>query len=366
MIRGSEIVITHHWLVSQRGGENVLAEVIREFPGADLVTLVTIQDKDQLDPIFKTLKITNSIISKLPKAEKIYKHLLPFYPLVINSIQLDSKYKLVISSDANMIKGIRRPKMSKHICYCHSPPRYIWDLTEEYMRSMNFLTRHVFKFVVPWLRKFDLKASKNVDHFIANSLFVKERIKRVYNRESIVIYPPVDLIDFKMSDISDEYYLIVSALVPYKRVDIAVDAFSKNGLNLVIIGSGSELDKLKLKATDNIKFLGKQPKEVLINYYQRCKAFIFAGVEDFGITPLEAQACGKPVIAYREGGALETVIPNVTGIFFDSQTPESLNHAIRELDYIDIKAQDCRNSAERFSPENFRRQLRNYIHNKLK
>lgn len=365
MSRNPSIVIAHHWLVSQRGGENVLVEIVNEYPDAEIITLVVTRNLKNLHPVFRNKKIKSSLLSLVPYAEKIYKHFLPIYPILIGLLKVNKKSRLLLSSDASMIKGIRKSRNTKHICYCHSPPRYIWDLSDEYMSSFNFFIRFVFRLIIPLLRKFDLKSAKNVDYFIANSAFVQERIRRIYNRDSMLIYPPVTLADFQLSQKSENFYLIVSALVPYKRIDIAVDAFSKLGRKLIIIGNGSEINVLKEKATSNIIFLRNQPKEVLIDHYQRCKAFIFPGIEDFGITPLEAQACGKPVVAFRGGGALETVWDGRTGVFFDSQTSQSLIEAIQHLDSLKINPHECRENAKRFSPENFREQLKVFIESKI-
>lgn len=206
-------------------------------------------------------------------------------------------------------------KKAPHVCYCHSPPRYLWDLQDEYLNAMSPFKKSVFKNVSPYLRRFDKKSAEKVDYFIANSAFVKDRIKRIYGKDSTVIHPPVDLSGFRPDQPSHNYYLMVSELVPYKRVELAVRAFNKLGKKLIIIGDGSERKKLESIAKKNVKLMGTQPFEVIKKSFEHCKAFIFPGIEDFGITPLEAQASGKPVIAFRGGGVLETVLEGKTGLF---------------------------------------------------
>ena len=361
-----KVLLAHHWLISQRGGENVFAEICREFADGEIYTLIKTSDLHILDTVFSNRRISTSFLKWIPKAEKIYKNLLPFYPMAISLMHVPKDVELLISSDASMIKGIRRLKRTKHICYCHSPPRYLWDLSSEYMESFGKIRQFFFKFFLKWLQKFDLKAANNVDFFIANSYYVKERIRRIYNREAKVIYPFVSLNSYSISNKDDGFYLIVSALVPYKRIDIAVRAFCKLNEKLIVIGSGSELDRLRKIATGNIVFMDRQPQEILVKFYQTCKALIFPGVEDFGITPLEAQACGKPVIAYGQGGVLETVIEGKTGVFFFENTPESLINAIQRFQLISFDPILCRENAERFSAKVFKEELRKFVYSKVK
>lgn len=355
------ISLLHHWLISLRGGEKVLEHFCNLFPTADIHTLVKNHKENALGKTIPQHNIYTTSIDLIPGAKKYYKSLLPLFPVIIGSHKVDADF--ILSSDASMIKGMKKDEYVPHVCYCHSPPRYIWDLQDEYLNSMGFLKGSLFKILTPYLRSFDLKGVKNVDHFIANSNFVKERIKRIYGRESVVIHPPVELDEFKFTSKSEDFYLIVAALVPYKKVDTAVKAFNRNGKKLVIIGEGSELNTLKSIAKNNIQILGPQPFEVLKDHYRKCKAFIFPGIEDFGITPLEAQASGKPVIAIKKGGALETVIENRTGVFFEEQTPESLNEAIDkfESDVHNITPDACRKNAEKFSPERFRRDIKDFL-----
>jgi glycosyltransferase involved in cell wall biosynthesis len=351
----------HHWLVSMRGGENVLLKLLQLFPASGVQTLV--KDTANLCPSLQARTIQPSSLQNLPGAAKHYTKMLPLFPWAVRTMRMPPDTRLVICSDASVVKGARIPKSAKMVCYCHSPPRYLWDLQEEYARQASTLGaagRLVFKASVPYVREFDRRSAQRVDHFIANSRFVQQRIRNCYKRESTVINPPVDLEAFTPSDREPEdFYLVVSQLVPYKRIDIAVDAFNALGKRLVIIGRGSELEALKRKAGRTIEFLGAQPKDVLQDYYRRCRAFIFPGIEDFGITPLEAMASGRPVIAFATGGALETVVDGETGYFFHEQTPECLVAAVREFEALEAPppAAACRLRAEEFSPELFRSRI---------
>jgi len=355
------IALIHHWLVSLRGGEKVLEQFSKIFPKAEIHTLVKTKSYESLGKIIPEHQIHTTIINWFPRAEKLYKSFLPLFPTAIGSHKVGGDF--ILSSDASLIKGMKKEEHVPHVCYCHSPPRYLWDLQEDYLASMGRLKAAVFKKITPYLQDFDQKGAQNVDYFIANSNFVKERIQRIYGRESIVIHPPVELDEFHFTKTSEDFYLVVAAFVPYKKLDIAVKAYNKNGKKLVVIGEGSEIEYLKSIAKENVKILGSQSFDVLKEHYQKCKAFVFPGIEDFGITPLEAQASGKPVIAIKKGGALETVIENKTGIFFDEQTPESLNMAISKFESGDhsITPEACRKNAEEFSPERFRKEIKEFL-----
>lgn len=348
-----------------RGGENVLQELVQLFPIAGVHTLVS--KADTLTPQLRFKKIATSALQQLPGATLHYTKMLPLFPWAVRTMKVPDETQLVICSDASVVKGARIPKYATMVCYCHSPPRYLWDLQEEYARQASTIGaagRLVFKASVPYVREFDRKAAQRVDHFIANSKFVQERIRRCYGSESTVINPPVDLQAFQPSHTKPEdFYLVVSQLVPYKRIDIAVDAFNALGKRLVVIGRGSELETLKRRASRNIEFLGAQPREALQDHYRRCRAFIFPGIEDFGITPLEAMASGRPVIAYAAGGVLETVVEGDTGFFFREQTPEALATAVRDFEAMVAPPSEgaCRARAEEFSPELFRTRIASFL-----
>ena len=280
-------------------------------------------------------------------------------------MKVEGPVDFVVSSDASVVKGLAVPPGIPHICYCYSPPRYLWDRQEDYANSAEMggsVGRFVFNRVAPYVREFDLEASKRVTHFIGISEFVRQRIRTSYGREAEVIYPPVALDEFRVSgEKPEDFHLVISQLVPYKRIDLAVEAFNRLGRQLVVIGEGSEQARLEKMAGPTVTFLGSQPLSVLRDHYQRCRALIFPGVEDFGITPLEAQASGRPVVAYRMGGVLETVQENVTGVFFDAQTSESLADAVQKLDKIDIDPAVCRRNAELFAPAQFREKFADFL-----
>ncbi len=348
-----------------RGGEKVLEEICRLFPGAPIHTLVA--KPERLSPLLQGHPIRTSWLQRLPGGAGHYKKLLPLFPEAIAALRVEAPVDLVLSSDASVIKGLSYPEGTPHVCYCHSPPRYLWDLQDEYMQSADAggaLGRALFRAITPRVREFDQLAAGRVTHFIANSAFVQERIRRCYGRESTVIHPPVALESFTLADgPPEDFHLVVSQLTPYKRIDVAVEAFNRLGTPLVIIGEGSERPRLEAMARPNITFLGSQPFSVLRDHYRRCRALVFPGIEDFGITPLEAQASGRPVLAYGKGGVLESTLDGETGLFFTEQTPESLIDAVLRLhqmaDRIDPQA--CRAQAECFAPVKFRQRMRDFL-----
>jgi len=348
--------LAHHWLMSMRGGEKVLEQIGQILPGAPIYTLVA--NPEKLSPLLREHSIHTSWLQRLPGVVRHYKKLLPLFPGAVRSLKITGPVDFVVSSDASVIKGLTIPPGVPHICYCHSPPRYLWDRQKDYVGSTEMggvVGRAIFNRVVPYVREFDRQAAASITHFIANSEFVRQRIRDSYGRESEVIYPPVALDEFAVAqEKPEDFHLVVSQLVPYKRIDIAVEAFNQLRRRLIIIGDGSERARLEKMAGPTVTFLGSQPQSVLRDHYQRCRALVFPGVEDFGITPLEAQASGRPVVAYRMGGALETIRENITGLFFDAQTPESLAEAIQRLDGMTIDRAECRRNAERFAPEQFR------------
>ncbi len=356
--------LLHHWLVSMRGGEKVLEQFCKLFPNAPVHTLVHTKNEKALCKSIRQHTIDPTILNLLPGADRHYKLLLPFFPMAIKNHVVEADF--ILSSDAGLIKGMRNANDAPHVCYCHSPPRYLWDLQPDYLEKMSLYKRTMLKKITPYLRSFDQKSVEGVDHFIANSVFVQKRIKRIYGRESTVIHPPVDLSSFSYEHPSEGYYLVVSALVPYKKVKLAVEAFNRMKKPLVVIGDGSERSKLETAADGNITFLGAQPTHTVRHYFERCKALIFPGVEDFGITPLEAQASGKPVIAYRKGGALETVVEKKTGIFFDNQTVDDLIEAVHYFAESNCQytPRACRKQSEKFSTDRFQERIKSFLRSK--
>lgn len=368
MPTSTDIALAHHWLVSYRGGEIVLKELAQLFPDAPIHTLVATTGEQRLRE-FDGAQIITSPLQKIPRAPQLYRKLLPLHPPAIAFARKKWRGDFALSTDAAMIKGIV-PKNIPHICYCHSPPRYLWDMQEEYAEQSNEIGgfgRWVFNNVAGYCREFDRRAAQHVSHFIANSKFVQKRIEVCYGRQAAVIHPPCHVADFDATRPREKFYLLVSQLTPYKRADIAVRACTKLGRQLVVIGVGGELENLKKIAGPTIRFLEKLPRAEVVDYFERCAAFFYPQVEDFGITAVEAQAAGAPVIAYRAGGALESVIENETGFFFDEQTPESLADAIERFEQSAVAcdtektAAACRANAERFRPERFRDEIKKFL-----
>lgn len=368
--------IIHDWLTGMRGGEKVLEALCELFPEADLYTLVHI--KGSVSSIIENRKISTSFIQRLPDVEKKYRYYLPLMPKAIEQFDL-SGYKLVISSSHCVAKGVKVGEKALHICYCHTPMRYIWEMYNQYFGDSKLYIKAIMKLLRRYLQDWDIKSSARVHYFIANSENVQGRIQQHYHRESLVIYPPVKVDSFRPLIIrpqtANAYYLLVSAFAPYKKIDIAIEAFNRLGLPLKIIGTGQDEKRLKSMAGPAIDFLGWRPDEELAAYYASCKALIFPGEEDFGIVPVEAQACGTPVIAYGKGGIMETVVPingqksenqNPTGIFFYEQTPEALMEAVKKFEAIEkqFDPSEIRKNAERFSVKRFKEKFKNFTDEK--
>lgn len=356
-----KVAITHHWMFNMRGGEKVLEELCTLFPRASISCLVF--GRDRLSQKINRHAISGSLLQRFAWARKFYKQLLPLHPFVISRMSVPDDVEVVVASDASMVKGVSVPQDCALVCYCHSPPRYLWEMADTYMQQtagLGSVAKSVFRWVIPYCKRFDWKSAQRVDLFIANSNYVADRIKRYYGRESIVVHPPVDVPGFESSRPRKPFFLIVAELVSYKRIDIAVEAFNRNGLPLVIIGDGPQRNRLEKMAKPNIRFCGRRPFAFLKDHYETCRGFVFPGLEDFGITPLEAQAAGAPVIAFGEGGALETVVDGETGVLFDSQTAQSLNGAVDRLEKLYREksnfAANCRRNAQRFSADRFRQQ----------
>jgi glycosyltransferase involved in cell wall biosynthesis len=351
-----------------RGGEKCLEVLCELYPKADLYTLLYV--KDRLSESIAGMNIRSSFIQKLPMASGYYRYYLPLFPTAIEKFDLKG-YDLVISTSHCVAKGVLPAPDALHISYCFTPMRYIWDMHFEYFEASDHKFKNLFiSFFSNYLRLWDVTSSERVDDFIAISKHVQQRIKRFYRRESTIIYPPVDCDFFYPSvsaDKNGDYYLMVTAMAPYKRVDIAIEAFNRLGKSLLIIGDGQGLKSLQKRAKKNIEFLGWQSNEKVRSYYRGCQAFIFPGEEDFGIAPVEAQACGSPVIAYERGGVLESVIPfpkeNPTGVFFHHPTAESLIQAVelfeKNKDLFDHHG--IRENALRFDKNKFRKEMKSFI-----
>ena len=336
------IALLHYWLTNMRGGEKVLAALGRMFPGADIYTHACLPSSVSC---LKSHRVRESFIARLPLGRKHPQAYLPLMPMATRALKLDG-YDLIISSESGPIKGIRKPKGARHVCYCHTPMRYLWDMHDDYYRDAGLGGKLAMRLFTPYLRKEDLKSAESVDQFIANSHFVAERIKRIYGRDSVVIHPPVDVAFFSSpfehsnnrTFEQSPYYLFAGANVKYKRLDLAEAACRRMGRKLVVARGVSD--------------------EELRSLYAGARALIFPGLEDFGIVPVEAQAAGTPVIAFGEGGALETVRDGETGLFFREQTVESLCAAIEEFEGRTWDPGKCRANAMRFSSREFENGIR--------
>lgn len=372
--RKLRVALVHDWLVVYAGAEKVLEQMIDIWPDADVFALVDfVPDKDRA--FLRGKKVHTSFIQKLPFAKTKYRGYLPLMPLAIEQLDL-SAYDLVISSSHAVAKGVLTAPSQVHISYIHSPIRYAWDLQHQYLRESgltkgfkSFLARALLHYIRLW----DLRTVNGVDVMVANSRFVGKRIRKVYGRTSEVIYPPVDTSNFTLKPDKEDFYVTASRMVPYKMIPAIVEAFAAMpDKKLKVVGVGPEMERIKSLAGPNVEILGHQPFGQLIDLMQRAKAFVFAAEEDFGITPVEAQACGTPVIAFGKGGALETVRglgrdTRPTGLFFEEQTPASIAQAVRrfEQEGHQISALDCRANAELFSIDNFKRNMAELVQRTL-
>jgi glycosyltransferase involved in cell wall biosynthesis len=368
MAQKPHIAIVHDWLTGMRGGEKVLEVLCELYPGADLFTLL--HNPGTVSPAIERMSIRTSFVDSLPFKETGYRRYLPLFPRAIESFDF-SPYDLILSTSHCVAKGAVPPAGALHICYCHTPMRYVWEMYDDYFGKgrAGVLTRAAMKFFAPRLRRWDVRSSDRVHFYVANSQNVARRIHRHYGRAADVIHPPVDTSLFRSSERDEGYYLIVSALVPYKRVDLAVRVFNILGERLLVVGKGPELETLKAMASKRIEFLGWQPDSELAGLYAGCRALVFPGVEDFGIVPLEAMASGKPVIAFGRGGALETVVAEGnrrTGLFFPEQTEASLREALERFRKIQFDPNIIRAHAEEYSRVKFKERLGGYILEKVK
>ena len=378
-----KVAIIHEWLISFAGSERVLEQIVSLYPEADLFCLVDFM-KSRDRQFIKDKDVKTSFIQHLPRAKKLYRNYLPLMPFAVQRFEL-SKYDLILSSSHAVAKGVRKSSNQIHVCYCHTPMRYAWDLKEQYLKESGldkgvkgFMARQL----LDRLQKWDYETAQHVDYFIANSHYIADRIRRAYGRESIVIYPPVDVEHYSLSLKKDNYYVTASRMVPYKKMDVIVESFARMpDRNLIVIGDGPDYERVRSLAASNVKMLGYQSSEALRVYLQSAKAFIFAAEEDFGIMPVEAQACGTPVIAYGRGGARETVLPLKTsmidgdddrtylptGVLFDEQTAESIVGAVRifEENVVRFDRGAIRQHAMQFSPARFRREFRSFVDVKL-
>mgnify|MGYP001215611990 CR=1 FL=1 len=356
-----KVAIVHHWLIKMGGGEKVVEYLCDLYPEADIYTHV--YDQTKISDKINKHNVNTTFIGKLPLSKKYYKHYLPLMPLALKLLNLN-EYDLIISSESGPSKGFCKKGNSIHICYCHSPMRYLWDLSNEYNKKFNFLEKIVSKIVFPFLRKWDVKTAKDIDLIIANSNFVSNRIFNCWQQQSKVIHPAINYSEFSISSNVSDYYLVLSRHVPYKKIDIVIEAFNVNSKKVIIIGDGPNLKEMqKISKTENIKFLGWLDDKTKKKYLSECKALLFPGIEDFGIVPIEAMASGRPVIAYNKGGALDYVVENTNGLFFDKQTPDCLNNKINEfeINYEKFNPALIRDSVKKFDKKYFFKEINKEI-----
>ena len=347
-----KVALVHYWLLAMRGGEQVLEALCDMYPDAEIFTLFC--DRAAISPKLRRHVIHTSALQKLPESHRYYQALLPLMPFALEHFDL-SGFELVISSESGPAKGIVPRPDAVHVCYCHTPMRYIWDDYAFYHRRAGPLAKRIMPIVVPMLRQWDVTTAQRVDCFVANSNHVARRIDKYYRRPSTVVFPPVAVDDFAPAAEIGDYYLCAGQLVGYKRFDLAVEAFTRMNKTLVVVGEGPEMKALALKAGKSVSFLGRQSFERLRDLYARCCALVFPGQEDFGIVPVEAMASGRPVIAYGKGGVRDTVKPGITGIFFSEQTVEAVIDAIEtfestasSFDPVAIRAHAMAFHGERF------------------
>lgn len=354
------VALIHYWLTGMRGGERVLEAFSRMFPDADIYTHVIDRERTSAQLLQHDIKTT--FISKFPLAKTHYQKYLGFMPRALEEIDL-SGYDLVISSESGPAKGVVPPPDSFHMCYCHSPMRYIWDMYPDYVEDAGRLARTVFPRIAHKLRTWDTVSAARVDKFVANSSFVAKRIEKYYRRDADVVFPPVDVSKFVPGNPKNrgDYFLAAGELVGYKRFDLAIDACERAGVPLVILGGGSELKKLKARAGSNVTFLDRVDFKVLKALFQNCRALIFPGLEDFGMVPVEVMASGRPVIAYGKGGALDSVVPGVTGVLVDDQTPEAFEAALKSFRPEDYDPPAIAAHAQQFDLKVFNQKIRQII-----
>jgi glycosyltransferase involved in cell wall biosynthesis len=360
-----KVALVHDYLNQMGGAERVVMALHEIFPNAPIYT--SIYAPERVDPAFQRMDIRTSFLQKFPLVKKHHQPFLPFYPFAIERLDLRG-YDLVLSSSSAFAKGVITRPETMHICYCHTPMRWCWNYDEYVEREqLGRIAGSVLPFLITGLRVWDQTSAMRVDHFIANSPIVADRIKKYYRRDAVVIPPPVEAkrFPFDPSTTPEDYFLIVSRLVPYKRIDLAIEACNRLQLPLVISGDGRDLEALQRLAGPTIRFLGRLSDREVLHYYTHCRAFLFPGDEDFGITPLEAQAAGRPVIAYGAGGALASIIDGVTGMFFREQTVDSLAAALATFDARQFNSESIRNHALEFDTPRFQRRILQFIEAKL-
>lgn len=351
------------WLTNYAGAENVISAFYKLYPNSKIFT--TLFNPEKMKEL-ATANVETSYIQKIPKAKNHHTWFLSLMPLAVESFDV-SKYDVVLSSSHSVAKGVITKPETMHVCYCHTPMRYAWDDFHKYIRESNFpwFIKKLIPGQISKIRLWDRLSADRVDYFIANSSYVAQRIKKYYQRDSVVIYPPVDTKKFNLTEKpTEDYYLAVGRLIPYKKFDLLVETFNKNGKKLKIAGTGSELKKLKQIAKDNVEFLGFVSDEELQKLYQNCKAFLFPQIEDAGIAPLEAMASGRPVVALKAGGVVDVLKEGETGVLFEEQTVESLSGAIDKLEKGSFDSSKIRKHAEQYGTQEFQKKIEKFVKEK--
>lgn len=348
------VAIVHYWLVTMRGGEKVLEQLCKLYPAADIYT--NVYNPKKISETIKKHRIYTTKVNKYPFAKRLYQKYMPFMPNALMELDLTS-YDLIISSESGPAKGVCPDPNAFHLCYCHTPMRYLWDMYHQYFSKSNAIVKFFMKRMIPSLRQWDVMSSNLVDHFVANSSFVASRIKRYYNRESDVVFPPCDINKYINNPRNPkDFYLFFGQLVGYKRADIAIEACIKAGRKIVVIGDGKSKDARRYVRSGLVTFTGRVSDEKVAEFLSQAKALLFPGIEDFGIIPVEANSAGCPVIAYRKGGAIDSIKENVTGLFFDEQTTDSLVECIKKFEDNEKQFSDRESytkHVEQFAPEEF-------------
>lgn len=353
------IAIVHDYFTQLGGAEKVAEEMFQMFPRASLFS--TVAFRDQMPPGLRKTKVNTSWMQHLPRIRSYYRLYFLLYPFAVSRLNL-SDYDLVISSSSGYVKGVAASRDAMHICYCHTPMRWAWNFDGYSQReAMSPTMRVALQAMTSLLRQWDIGASRQPDHFIANSKVVADRIQSAYGRTAEVIHPPIDVNHFRPSDEVDDYYMVLSRMVSYKRLDLAVEACTRLGRNLIVVGGGPHRNSLESSAGPTVRFVGRLPDAEVVRLASRCRALLFPGEEDFGMAPLEVAAAGRPTIAFRAGGATETILDGSTGLFFNEQTPESLMDAIERFERFDWSPVEIRKHAEGFSVPVFRQRLSRFL-----
>jgi len=360
-----KIAIVHDWLVTDAGAEKVLKAILEIYPDADVFSLVDFLNNKDKKIVLHGKHAKTSFIQNLPFSKKHFRNYLPFFPKAIESFDLSS-YSLIISSSWAVAKGVKKTDNQVHICYSHTPIRYAWDLYDEYTSNLSWPKKFLVQQTLKYIRKWDLTTVDRVDYFIANSKFVQERIKKTYDRDSKVIYPPVDVEKFSLYRQKEEFYLTASRLVPYKKTKLIVEAFNAMAdKKLVVIGAGEEFEDIQKIAGKNITVLGYCDDHIMVDTMQRAKAFVYAAIEDFGIVPIEAQACGTPVMALNDGGTAETVVDGVNGVHFETQCVEDIVNAVARFESLTFDTSRIAKDAKSYATSRFKQEMEDFVASKL-